>query len=214
MYDSGFQQECIARLCHLAPAKMEKLAEMVEKGVIQGVELPVLAGLFCRREEGVPIAGRLLRDSIARGEVVDSRALLQARCWKEVIRMAEPRSGDSKAVWAANSTLELALAHWGEHGEMPESLCRQALESGAEVLGQLGLQAVALVFWRIGQAADASECLERAEQRAQGETEEIFSWWWLRDVSVGQYLDDCQLLRRMFQGEPLRPAFLGPAFEK
>ena len=105
--------------------------------------------------------------------------------------------------------LNLALAHWGENGEMPEALCRQALESDEETLHRWGLQAVAMLLWRVSEVADALELLDKTEHRAHAETEEVFSWWRLRDVSAGQYLDDCRLMRRMFQGEPLRPAFLG-----
>jgi hypothetical protein len=53
--------------------------------------------------------------------------------------------------------------------------------------------------------------VEQAEHAARAKASQLFSLWRLRGVSVGQYLDDCQHWRRMFQGEPLRPAFLGPA---
>lgn len=37
-----------------------------------------------------------------------------------------------------------------------------------------------------------------------------FSPWSFEHVSLDQFLADCQLVRRVLQGEPLRPAFLGP----
>jgi cellulose biosynthesis protein BcsQ len=205
-HDSGLQQECVKRICQMAPSKLAKLAEMVEENEIDWFDnqigLEVVASHLCRRDEGVPIAARLLRNQL---DNASGMALLRARCWREIIQLHEAGSGDNKA------DLTLALAHWGEYGEMPESLCRQALGSDDEILRDWGLQGVALLLWRVGELAQAFECLDKAEQRAQAQTEEIFSWWWLRDVTVEHFLDDCRLLRRMFQGEPLRPAFLGPA---
>ncbi len=215
IYDRGFKQECLARLCVMAPAKLAKLVEMIESQQIQGVELRSLTGALCRREEGIPIAARLLRNSIAdldKGEMIDGFALLQARCWKEVLQLGEAgRVGKP----GAHSLLDFALAHWGENGEMPESVCRQALEqAGESEFANLDrssrFQAIALLCWGAGEVGDAIACLQQAEQSAYAETEDVFSWWWLRDVSAGQFLDDFRLLRRMFQGEPLRPAFLGP----
>jgi hypothetical protein len=119
--------------------------------------------------------------------------------------------------------LELALARWGKDGEMPESLCREALdalEGADQFVPQWGIPAVALLLWRTGNVADAMELLEKAEQKARADTDdsfshteredEVFSVWRLRSVSIGQYLDDCGEMRRMFQGEHLRPKFLGP----
>jgi hypothetical protein len=205
LHDSGLRQECVARLCAMAPAKLAKLAEMVETQEIQGVELSTLTDYLCRREEGVPIAARLLRNHIVGSNEWENTlglvtALLQARCWREVIQLHD--SG-------ASSLLDLALAHWGESGEMPEALCRQALESDEETLLRWGLQAVAMLLWRVNEVADALELLDVTERKAHAETEEVFSWWRLRYVTAEQYLDDCRLMRRMIEGEPIRPAFLG-----
>jgi cellulose biosynthesis protein BcsQ len=227
-HDVMVQHDLIENLLYLAPGKIEELVGIVEKR-----QILVLAGILCKREEGVPIAARLLRQRIAAGEFVDAAALLRARCWKEVIRLTEGKIDNGKDAdeynklvfspkytlgWPrvhgkAIDTLELILAHWGEYGDMPESLCREVLQSDPEVLQELGWQAVALLSWRIGQEGDAMAFLDLTEQRVQAETEPEyggpFSWWWLRDVSVKQYLDDCQLFRRMFHGELIRPAFLG-----
>ncbi len=214
---SSVQQRCVRKLCAMAPSKLPKLGEMVEAGQVRGVELPIVTGCLCRREEGVPIAARLLRNYLAASPdqelavglnllSVGLKSLLQARCWREVIQSVQTGKGEPQAGFL----FCLALAHWGESGEMPESVCRQALECAHDDLVSLGLEAVAWLFWRVGQVADAFGVLDLAEERARAETDEVFSWWRIRDVSVAEYLDDCQLTRRMFQGEPLRPAFLGP----
>src|SRR5205085_11629637 len=97
--------------------------------------------------------------------------LLRARCWREVIQLHDAgRFGITNALLL----LDLALAHWGEDGEMPISVCSQALERSMQsdehsldLLGGAGsLQAGALLFWRVGQTADAIDLLEKAEQGA------------------------------------------------
>jgi hypothetical protein len=69
--------------------------------------------------------------------------------------------------------------------------------------------------------AEAINFLNEAEEFGRGEERQVgpvmirhtrcaFSMWRYRFVSVEQFFDDCRLMRRMIQGEPLRPAFLGP----
>jgi MinD-like ATPase involved in chromosome partitioning or flagellar assembly len=220
--DLGLRQNCLRRFCVLASArKLEKIAEIVERQEIEGIDLPIVIDYLSRREEGVPIAARLLRNHIARLPESEKMSfgmpLLQARCWRDVIQLHE---GGRLENGEAGSILQLGIAHWGEHGELPESLCRRALKAleGLESDRQhvffhnWGWEAGALLLWRVGEKAEAIECLEKGEQRAHTESaEEIFSLWRLHEVSVGHYLDDIKLWRRMFQGEPLRPAFLGPS---
>jgi MinD-like ATPase involved in chromosome partitioning or flagellar assembly len=205
----SLKASCVRRLADMHPGKLSKLAEMVEAQGIHGLPLEIVADCLCHSEEGVPVAARLLREHLT--ELDEEHLwlrLLYARCWKELIQL--DRSGKLQA--GATGLFALALAHWGENGELPESLCRQALESDAGSLSSLwGDEAIGWLLWRVGEVAAAIEWLDRAEQQARAEPEyEVFSLWRLRDVSLDQYLDDCRLVRRMFQGEPIRPAFLGP----
>src|SRR5262249_50516064 len=63
--------------------------------------------------------------------------------------------------------------------------------------------------WGLGDVNEALKCLEVAEQQARAHRDDVYSLWRLRNVSNQQYLDDCALTRRMFQGEPFRPSYLG-----
>jgi MinD-like ATPase involved in chromosome partitioning or flagellar assembly len=212
------KSSCLGKLRDIAPSKLFQVAELLEAAELPGVDPELVATLLCDTEEGATRAIRLLRQT---GRSVPVQTLLRARSWREVIRLHEAGEVEDKST---KSMFQLALAHWGESGEMPESLCREALgalesdENFVHIRG--GWQAIALLLWRISNVTDALKCLERAEQWARVQTddsfssekeEEIFSYWQLRGVSIGQYLDDCRLMRRMFQGEPIRPAFLGPA---
>jgi hypothetical protein len=210
---------------------LAKLAELVEPLEMQEFDIEVLAYYLCGKEEGVPIAARLLRNYLLRADEKERiwggilQVLLHARCWSEIIRLHEAGRLEKEEV---HSILCVALAHWAENGEMPESLCRQALEmeSDDELLRMwptddqefhlLAFETKSWLLWRVGKVVEAIADLDKAEERARGATDlamddMVFSMWRLRTVSVEQYLDDCRLLRRMFQGEPLRPAFLGPA---
>ncbi len=209
------QLTCLERLCAMPPTKLVKLAEMVEAKEIQEIPLESVASCLCRREEGVELAARLLRHHVARLDQQASIdggilwALLGARCWREVIQLHEARRFDEGG---ARTALGVGLAHWGEHGAMPELLCRNALEEDDQRLRWWAFEARSWLLWRIGNVADAIEYLDKATKRAREEVDEKpFSLWQLRRVSVQEYLVDCSFVRRMFQGEPLRPAFLGPA---
>ncbi len=211
-----FQQGCLEKLSAMAPAKLEKLAEMVQSNEIQQLDLEVVSSYLCRKEEGVPIAARLLRNQVAgldkqKGISRDLQwALLRARCWGDIIELYEAGRLKEKGAW---SILCVALAHWGENGEMPEALCRQALESDDQFPRSWSLDAESWLLWRVGRAADAVRLIENIQQKAPRAfgLPDVFSLWRLRPVPVGDYFDDCKLLRRMFQGELLRPAFLGPS---
>jgi MinD-like ATPase involved in chromosome partitioning or flagellar assembly len=231
IFKGAFHNTVLAMLHNIAPKRMFDVADMLEtQGLLATFQeeaserapffLCDVVSFLCDSEEGVNRAIRLLRETKTISAVPD-KILLRARCWKEVIQSREAGRFEEKG---AGEVLPLALARWGEDGEMPESLCKQALEAlegDSLFVHHWGLQAIALLFWRTGKVTDAMECLDIAEQRAVVDTDQsfpelekedqLFSLWRLRDVSAPQYLDDCHLLRRMFRGEHLRPAFFGPA---
>jgi hypothetical protein len=213
----GLRQFCLRQFLILAsPSALRKVAELVENGELDKVEKSIAFEYLCRREEGVPVAAGLLRNQVATEGAASLRALLQARCWREIIALQS--SGDLEQK-KPGELLALALAHWGEGGKMPAPLCKQVFEvldsceenENHAFVNSWGWEAPALLDWCLGNNAEALEFLQRGEQDAHGETEEdTFSLWRLRNVPVAQYLDDCQAWRRLFEGEPLRPAFLGP----
>jgi cellulose biosynthesis protein BcsQ len=192
-----------------------------------------VASLLSTTEEGVPRAAQLLRELIADLSVKEKRRalrwcgldkeLLQARCWQEMIELLEPSAemppdqvvqlAQAYEQMGPHELFQLALAYWDVRGEMPETLCRLALQGdgkGDPERENLEPQTKSWLLWRVGNVPEALVLLNTAEQNERGRFGDAFSLWRYRMVSVEQYLDDCQLVRRMFQGEPLRPAFLGP----
>ena len=132
--------------------------------------------------------------------------LVHAYCWSELIELYE--NGPIFMPFF------LALAHWGLTGELPLSLCQPALEECQD-----SLEKTIWLQWRLGNISVAMKGLEELEHQAKRfTTENLYSHVWMlpspwrfAQVSLEQFLADCQLVRRVFQGEPLRPAFLGPA---
>jgi MinD-like ATPase involved in chromosome partitioning or flagellar assembly len=219
-----FATDPLAKLRDIAPERLSEVADLLQAESHPGRNRRIylkLAGFLCDTEEGIPRAAQLIRAKLLGLSEVGGWLLLRARCWSEFIEFYRTESKDAFSLFA------LALAHWGEHGEMPEALCREALSLACDEgipfadFGEAGsLQGVALLSWGIGEVPDAIAYLAKSEQIARAGSElrsfimgcekELFSWWRLQGVSIGQYLDDCGLFRRMFKGEPLRPAFLGP----
>jgi tetratricopeptide (TPR) repeat protein len=228
--DSNLTKRCLDELREIAPHRLSEAADVLSAHGFPGLSRLDLAEYLCKTEVGIPRAAQLLRDSPAdsdeeakakeSGEL--SELLLRARCWKEAIQLLEE---GGLGELSPHQLVCLALAYWGENGEMPEALCRLALERGQgeqESGHTLDSQVKSWLHWRLGNKADAISLLNEAEEFGRGERDYrisnvlssrpiggAFSLWRYRFVSVEQFLDDCRLVRRLFQGEPIRPAFLG-----
>ena len=134
--------------------------------------------------------------------------LLAARRWREVIESLEPEARDD--LTAVVAPFVLALAYWGERGELPEDLCRLILKYD-HLLHEYDPDIGCWVYWRVGNIPEALRLLELDKKEIESKSALTFSFWSCRFVYPQQYVDECEQLRRMFQGEPLRPAFLGPS---
>jgi MinD-like ATPase involved in chromosome partitioning or flagellar assembly len=138
-----------------------------------------------------------------------SRGLIRVRAWRDAIQILERAGAESLDL---GRMVDLAMAYWGETGEAPEDLCRRVQANDGSEGRELETNhpdAKALVLWRLGKQAEALSVLDRATEQATKSPEPRFSYWRYREVSPDQFVQDCQQLRRMIQGEPLRPAFLG-----
>jgi cellulose biosynthesis protein BcsQ len=208
----------LRRLRDIAPGRLMEAAGILLKGGLQGVDKVRVAEVLSESEECIPQAAQIISEYLAGltqqqrrrapGHCVSIETLLRARCWREAIERLEAENAGYP-----DSLFQLALAYWGERGLMPESLCRQALQLSAELAGEpgeLSSEAQSWLLWRLGNVADALVLLGSLES-ADRKLPEMFSLWRQRRVTFGEYLKDCQLVRLMFNGEPLRPAFLGPA---
>jgi len=157
----------------------------------------------------------------------DADSLILLRRWKEAIKLfpdLEKVEWDTdNEEWDPDKLYSWLMATWGETGILPQTACRRLLELLKE--DQISFVTVAaeplmeaFLLWGAGETEESLRKVNEATEIAQkykggGDWDYNYMWfspWRHRFVSGYQFLDDCQLLRRMFQGEPLRPACLGP----
>jgi tetratricopeptide (TPR) repeat protein len=152
--------------------------------------------------------------------------LIQQHRWEDAIRYLEhqrvkdlsdsgTRSADLRAVWS----FYLAMAQWGKVGEPRPEFCSEAilalqpvLDADAGDLATAWFQELALLFWGAGDPERASDALDQALARLdeQGEVLDDVSYWTFQETTPREYRFDCEEMRRMIRGEPVRPAFLAP----
>jgi hypothetical protein len=207
---------------------LRELLEVSFEAYLQGLASP---GVRENSDILSPVGACIWLDSAA-------EYLLRERRWKDAVQylgtdvpelLRKLRSKNAAATteallsyWQGERVWYLAMASWGDTGSLPPDLCRTALDLFRTALGTfqqqaaVDLQRMSLLYWRLGDLEKASALLARALDestniglapfRAHG-----VSNWTFRGSSVHEFRLHCEEMRRMFQGEPLRPAFLGPA---
>jgi tetratricopeptide (TPR) repeat protein len=201
----------VSALRQLSAMAPEKVPEAVELPAVRGLPrggILAVAEILAERDEGLPQAVQIVREyggGSDAGRSLLFRYLMRLHRWREAIEiLGKPPT----------NPFELAMAIWGETGELPEDLLRQALQREDEEYGHLegynpDSVVRCLVLWRAGQIAEAIQTLDRIVAKFKENPWQMVSYWTFRRVPPDQYLADCQQFRRMIQGEPIRPAFLG-----
>jgi MinD-like ATPase involved in chromosome partitioning or flagellar assembly/tetratricopeptide (TPR) repeat protein len=136
--------------------------------------------------------------------------------------------------WKPFHAFLLAVAHWGKAGQPERRLCEQALRAYEEIMphnldysdedpytrfkfyGSL-YQDLSLLYCGVGDRRNAEDALNKAlhELGKAGEAGDLeydlgVSSWTFQETTVSEYRNDCEQLRHMISGDPIRPAFLGP----
>jgi hypothetical protein len=117
------------------------------------------------------------------------------------------------------------MAQWALGRTAPEAFCREILQrleqnEGPEVLGEYEKlvckwEGQCWLLWWLGRNQDALHVLEVRMEDNEEIRDSNYEWsfWRYGVVVTPRYLDDMQQLRRMIQGEPIRPPFLGDPAE-
>jgi MinD-like ATPase involved in chromosome partitioning or flagellar assembly len=145
--------------------------------------------------------------------------LLRARRWDEVIE--EMHALDKHEQQMPKHALRLAFACWGKTGIFAKDPLRCVLEWWAKHADTSeyeydsdDAEDRAWALWGTGQTEEALNWLDEAKDMAREEGEEGadngFSRWRWQLVPLEEYREDLVKVRRLFEGESLRPAFLGP----
>jgi MinD-like ATPase involved in chromosome partitioning or flagellar assembly len=219
----------------------EQLPEAVDCAIARGIEPESkyqLAQFLAETDSGLPRAIQLMSDYLAdensSERSVAATFLLQsyqirARRWREVVNQYDAKAVavDQASSWA--ESFNVAMAHWAQGRTAPEAFCREiirAMPSDEEwnVLGKYKplvceWEGECWLLWWIGNNQEALHSLgvwiEHIEKMIEDRNapSSWWSFWGYRGVELSQYLDDMQQLRRMIQGEPIRPPFLGAPAE-
>ncbi|HTU20137.1 MAG TPA: ParA family protein [Gemmataceae bacterium] len=153
--------------------------------------------------------------------------LLRERRWKDVVQylLTELPKLNGPEVFVSHYEGErvwyLAMARWGDTGRLPSDLCQTSLELFQKACGDFEkgtaahFQRMSLLYWGIGDSENASALLDRALAEFDktgliSEGEGGVSNWTFREAAAHEFRQHCEEQRRMIQGEPIRPAFLGP----
>jgi tetratricopeptide (TPR) repeat protein len=207
-----------------AMAVLRELIDVDFKAYLQGLTSPgVQAYVFPHMPKGGFTTGS---SSIWLNSAAEY--LLRERRWKDAIEYLETVVSEWITRCTPNFMQEwllycqaerewyLAMAYWGNTGDLPSDLCSQARELLLEAvehykkIGAENCQRLALLHWGIGDADQAFYFLDRAlgEVGNFGGDRGV-SQWAFQTASVHEFRQHCEEMRRMIQGEPIRPAFLG-----
>jgi MinD-like ATPase involved in chromosome partitioning or flagellar assembly len=143
-------------------------------------------------------------------------SLIRERRWADAIRYLDIGNSSPKDVKLAfldflgQRWFYFAMARWGETGILSPRLCLEAEERGLGPGGATNLQRLSLTCWGGGAKELALSNLDDA--LATGRTGRGFpaiSCWTFQEASAHEFRQHCEQQRRMIQGEPIRPPFLG-----
>jgi hypothetical protein len=117
----------------------------------------------------------------------------------------------------------LAMAYWGI-GRIRRDLCAEALTQLRQFVAENPVcaeyyyyQPLALLLWGVGSTEEASTAVDQAlasldwhfhSEHDEQEFDPGISYWSFQATTLREYRADCEEMRRMIQGEPIRPAFL------
>jgi len=143
-------------------------------------------------------------------------SLIRERRWKDAIRYLDLGNEAPKDVKLMFLNLQgqrkfyFAMAQWGETGTLSPDLCWEAADQVPSI-GAANFQRLSLLYWGAGKKEEALGNLDHAlATLANGRGFPAISCWTFREASMHEFRQHCEQQRRMIQGEPLRPAFLGP----
>jgi MinD-like ATPase involved in chromosome partitioning or flagellar assembly len=166
-----------------------------------------------------------------------AQILIRQRRWGDAVRYLEATANEligevcsqesEDAAYAQSwRACYLAMAYWGKTGTLRADLCRRALahllppgiQEDSEDVEGADYQCLALLYWGVADSQKAVACLNRAVARLEEEGNSLYldplaypvSYWTFTEApSPLEFRDDCKEIRRLIQGESIRPPFLG-----
>ncbi len=137
-----------------------------------------------------------------------SLLLIHEGRWEEAIRLLSPTNAVLSRV---SDTFNLAIAHWGQSGRPSLEHMTRAYEAISDEHGGVDAnfhQCASIAAWAVGERDQASRYLDTAVHLARTRAGLNFSCWRYAYPTANEFLDDCQSIRSMIQGEEVTPLFI------
>jgi hypothetical protein len=216
----------------------ERLSEAVDCAIARGVDTESkfqLAKFLAETNAALPQAIQFMRDYLSDENNPDRKAaaifllqsyLIRSHRWREVVDMYDAKADVTAEALSWTVPFNAGMAHWAQAGTVPEGISDEILqrlgqEYNWELLGNFepvpSTEGQSWYYcWR-GDHQIALHLLgswiELMEKWIKDKNDIRYHSWWsfwrYRGVQLSEYLEDCRQLRRMIQGEPIRPPFLG-----
>jgi MinD-like ATPase involved in chromosome partitioning or flagellar assembly len=217
--------DVLRALRELLAVSPSTLREAIKLSSVQDLDLRSkirVAQILASGQEGLEQAIEYLSSLVSDQNLNESELanslcsyFIQARRWHEAVALIERvDNATSSFDLYLQLSLDDLIASWGLAGTPPEDLCRWWLEH-AENEGNspytepLLNQVNALAAWRLGDIPRAQQEIEAAIAWMRRHGRDSFSWWRYAEAPPPEFLEDCEQIRRLIQGEAVRPAFLG-----
>jgi MinD-like ATPase involved in chromosome partitioning or flagellar assembly len=224
---------------NLREASPDRLLEAIDCAIARGIGIESkykLARFLAETDAGLPRAIEFMRDYLADESNPDPKVnatfflqsyLMRSQRWGEVIELYKSKAHAFHQALSWLEVFNVGMAHWAQSGAVPEAVFEEIqtrlMESEALVrLGQYEPRVSqrdgwCWLLWWCGAKEEGLRCHEDSialidkciQDRGSNMHESWWSFWRYRGVQLSQYRDDCQQLRGMIQGEPIRPLFLG-----
>jgi MinD-like ATPase involved in chromosome partitioning or flagellar assembly len=205
----------------LSPTQLVQVARLPKLAAIPFHTRIELADILVETDKGLDAALNLLADYVLEETplglnlaILYSEFLIRTRQWHKAMAVID-EANEYRKPNVPELLFMRALASWGETDRLSQTECKRILHYCDETCQDLGdlRELKAWLLWGSGEPMEAIKALDGvllldASGRA-GEPPPLFSYWRMRSVWSKDYRADCAQLRRMFEGEPLRPAFLG-----
>jgi tetratricopeptide (TPR) repeat protein len=217
--EEDFVVEALRDLHRIDPARLIRDLNPELLSAMSPVAKAQVAGLLATPEDAFARAVPLLTDAVA-GVEKDrptgwfirqqlSIFLLYRREWAKVLELWQDQAKFFTRRYHAMSLFHQALAWWGITGCMPELTCRQIVELAHSPSAcdshAPDCQALALVYWRLGEPARANEYVQKALRQIAPRVTRELSYWRCLEVTPEEFREDCQQIARLVEGDRVLP---------
>jgi MinD-like ATPase involved in chromosome partitioning or flagellar assembly len=113
-----------------------------------------------------------------------------------------------------NDSFNYGMAEWGKNGTPHKDMFERVIDLGSkrnEEHRANYYQCLAVAFWIIDRNKDAIERIEQAKKHIIEKPKSDFSCWRYMKVTPPEFQEDCNMIRKLIEGEKIKPKFFPKA---